>query len=346
MPRSKSAPKRKLNEEPSSLDEESLLAKVQAGVEEAEIDRWQRIIETEAECAFPAIEPIGLARIEVSADDVAVLRELHRTICEGVQPTGWGGVGDKSGRLRGYGYFAGVPISEEHFSAGQSILEYTGADAERDRDANRRASCLLSAACLPSALDATLERIASQLRSVLPKRFTPVLRVEQLVAAQPNLHNGRRFLKPHLDEPLHDGFGIVIVTVGIQGSASILLSDGPATRSPDESSASERRVRRDLHFRLGPGQAYALADDARNKCVHGVLADVDCAQRESLNLRFGLHRAGRSGHQPCVASDLVDESCSANPQDAVPSAPIPPVDDTEAGPSSFRAWDEVLCHWQ
>ena len=37
--------------------------------------------------------------------------------------------------------------------------------------------------------------------------------LERLVAAQPNLHNGARHLPPHLDFPLHDGFGVVIVTV-------------------------------------------------------------------------------------------------------------------------------------
>lgn len=36
-------------------------------------------------------------------------------------------------------------------------------------------------------------------------------------------------------------------------------------------------------------EAYALSGDARNVCLHGVLADDASAARESLNLRFGLH---------------------------------------------------------
>ena len=43
----------------------------------------------------------------------------------------------------------------------------------------------------------------------------------EVVAAQPNLHRGKAYLRPHLDEPLHDGFGVVIVTIAIDGDATI-----------------------------------------------------------------------------------------------------------------------------
>ena len=60
------------------------------------------------------------------------------------------------------------------------------------------------------------------MRPLLPEKYRAVLAPAQLVAATPNLHNGRAYLRPHLDEPLHDGFGIVIVTVAIRGDATIL----------------------------------------------------------------------------------------------------------------------------
>ena len=208
MPRAKAAPKRKVVDEPAgSIDTEVLLAKVQAGVEKFEKDDWQMAIETSEQVTFPATEPVGLTRVEISEADLAVLRDLHRIICHRAHATGWGGVADTSGRERGYGYFVGCDISEKHFASGQSMLEYTGDELVRDRDANRRASSLLSPADLPTSLDAVIERLAASLRLLLPTRYAAVLRKDCLVAAQTNLHNGNAFLKPHLDEPLHDGFG-------------------------------------------------------------------------------------------------------------------------------------------
>ena len=50
-----------------------------------------------------------------------------------------------------------------------------------------------------------------------------VLCSKQLIAYQTNLHNGAKHLAAHLNAPLHEGFGKVIVTVAIRGSAAILL---------------------------------------------------------------------------------------------------------------------------
>lgn len=49
--------------------------------------------------------------------------------------------------------------------------------------------------------------------------------IENLVAIQPNLHNGERYLPLHLDCPRNDGFGIVIVTVSVEGSADVVIVD-------------------------------------------------------------------------------------------------------------------------
>lgn len=49
--------------------------------------------------------------------------------------------------------------------------------------------------------------------------------LDNLVAIQPNLHNGADYLPLHLDCPLSDGFGVVIVTVAICEDADVVLVD-------------------------------------------------------------------------------------------------------------------------
>ena len=91
--------------------------------------------------------------------------------------------------------------------------------------------------------------------------------------------------RPHLDEPLNDGFGIVIVTLAIRGSAKILLRrGGTSTEELSEEACF------DLH--ATQRQGYALSGEVRNAWLHGVLAEDGSEARESLNLRFGLHAAG------------------------------------------------------
>ena len=101
----------------------------------------------------------------------------------------------------------------------------TLSQAAADRDANQRASVLLDE--LPTDARDALERLCARLRPLLSERYARLLTIESLVAAQPNLHNGRDYLRPHLDEPLHDGFGVVIVTLAIRGRAQIVLKAQP-----------------------------------------------------------------------------------------------------------------------
>merc|ERR1711918_71506 len=98
------------------------------------------------------------------------------------------------------------------------------------------------------------------------------------VIYQTNLHNGGQHLKAHLDWPLHEGFGKVIVTVAIKGGATILII------GYDYDATGHQPV---WKFRVEEGEAYVLSGSARNRCLHAVLADD--GERESLNLRFGLH---------------------------------------------------------
>ena len=295
MPRSKAQPTRndlKRPREPAE-DEEgidpAIVAKVVEGAEAAEISKVKERIAS-GECAAHQegdAWPHGLVRFgALGAESLAVFSALHTLICDrlGAHLTGWGGVGDKSGRLRGYGYMPNSAIAAAHYAESHVMKEYVGHETEtQDRDANRRASVLLTAADLPEGLEAALERLLAVLRPAVDPKYRPVLVPSNLVAAQPNLHRGKAYLRPHLDEPLHDGFGVVIVTIAIAGGASILIRAGPSGEGAAAGALKE------CCFPLARGEAYALSGEARNTCLHGVLADDASATRESLNLRFGLH---------------------------------------------------------
>ncbi|KAL3922285.1 MAG: hypothetical protein SGPRY_004613 [Prymnesium sp.] len=221
----------------------------------------------------------GFCRGTVEREELTPLRELHDTICHRLRGSlaRWGGIADDSGRMRGYGFLPGTS-GESHFGIESSVggrslamREFKGEQAAADRQANLRASLLLSTEDLPPNTRAA--RLLPTV-STLGRRYRQLLSREHLIAAQPNLHNGRELLRPHLDEALHDGFGIVIVTVAMRG-----------TWDPEQ--------RRDFCFPLPEGDAYVLCADVRNTCLHGVLADVGSEHRASLNLRFGLHSAER-----------------------------------------------------
>ena len=325
MPRAKAAPSRKrpLQEEEEQVSFSAALAAhedvVLAVHEAAEISNLKERIASGSlpsigsEGNISASAPDGLARLNaIAAEDFTTFTALHATICEklGSGLTGWGGVSDKSGRLRGYGYLPSSPLAEAHFSESHVMKEYVGDEATKDRLANRRASIQLEQADLPAGFDAALGRLLDALRPLLPERYRQFATAAQLVAAQPNLHRGKAYLRPHLDEPLHDGFGVLIVTLAIAGDATILIrpkqpreaadAGGTEDAGADVKGAADAGVgsgagseRGDVCFPLRRGEGYALSGDARNVCLHGVLADGESAQRESLNLRFGLHAKQR-----------------------------------------------------
>jgi hypothetical protein len=118
-----------------------------------------------------------------------------------------------------------------------------------------------------------------------PPTVQPYLSLPNLVAAQPNLHCGRHLLPAHVDHPLKDGFGICIITIAMKGNAQIFLEESSISSSRSSHEGEAARGVMSIHS----GQAYLLSGPARNQCTHGVLAHDDCSDRESLNLRFGLH---------------------------------------------------------
>ena len=292
MPRAKpAAPSRKRQLEDTEASEEAPNLSAADLIERTEVENVRaRIAATRPIDTSEDGGVNGLVHLSsLPAEDFLALQALHDLIKVRVScMTGWGGIDDSTGRKRAYGYFASAGTKDEssatmslaaaHFERSHVMKEYSGERAAADRAANKRASVWLDASDLPPTLHDVLQRLTDTLRPLLPMRYRAFMVPSQLVAAQPNIHNGRAFLRPHLDEPLNDGFGVIIVTVAIGGAAKILLR--PNNRTTDEK-----------WFRLEQGEAYALSGDARNAWLHGVLAEEGSEARESLNLRFGLHDA-------------------------------------------------------
>jgi hypothetical protein len=78
--------------------------------------------------------------------------------------------------------------------------------------------------------------------------------LQNLVAIQPNFHNGDDYLPLHVDNPRHDGFGVVIVTVALWGSADVVLVDDGDAEEEDEDAAEAEAV--------GAGLSDSPADSA------------------------------------------------------------------------------------
>lgn len=160
-------------------------------------------------------------------------------------------------------------------------------DAE-ERSRNNRAMVMLEN--LPDSIKEAIQHVCELFSDLVPEEFRSVLTYSNLIAAQPNLHCGRTLLPVHVDHPRKDGFGVVIVTVGIVGSGTILL-----IKSAEDTA---------IKMQVPEGYAYMLSDKARDSCSHGVLAHDDDEQRESLNLRFGLHDFTMQG-LPLISSQKV-----------------------------------------
>mmetsp|Transcript_57397 Transcript_57397/g.113131 ORF Transcript_57397/g.113131 Transcript_57397/m.113131 type:complete len:315 (-) Transcript_57397:101-1045(-) len=208
-----------------------------------------------------------------------------------------GGYDDRRGRC--YGFPPGRRQDLAAHSIKFHMREFEGEEAAEDEERNLRCSVdlvhqgvvekgddngqggggeVLWSAPLREAVAAVADLVKPQLE----EKYRACL--DHLVALQPNQHNGTDVLPLHLDEPSFEGFGVVVVTIAMAGSATIVLND--------EGGVGEEAC--SWHFSLGRGDLYFISGDARNKCHHGVLVDpAHRGRRESLNLRFGLHDVAR-----------------------------------------------------
>ena len=235
----------------------------------------------------------------------------------------WAGTGGDSTRLRAFGFLGKEALTrlDKDSAVRLHAPEKQGKEALLDERANRRAICVLHKAreYVRESVEGNTTKSNESGSDNVPKTVNPTLvadkicaailanqRVDnnnrldsnvlcskELVAYQTNLHNGAKHLAAHLDAPLHEGFGKVIVTVAIRGSATILLIGKGEDEEDDEEDDedSDRLLQPAWKFHLKEGEVYMLSGNARNMCLHAVLADNDDSggNRESLNLRFGIH---------------------------------------------------------
>ena len=262
----------------------------------------------------------------------------HRVRIDDMVP--WAGIGGDSTRLRAFGFLGKTALERLDRQSAVRLYapEKQGKDALLDERANRKAICVLNrtrervlgagrnkakrrkkrAAPAPThTVNPTL--VADKLcAAILTDKggsenddncyLNPsVLNSKELIAYQTNLHNGAKHLAAHLDAPLHEGFGKVIVTVAIRGSATILLigkagneneNDNAENDIEEQDESSDLNLQPSWKFHLEEGEAYVLSGNVRNVCLHAVLANDDSSGggRESLNLRFGIHTIKEAEH--------------------------------------------------
>lgn len=204
--------------------------------------------------------PQGLRRFRLDKDDFELMKKMHEKIKSGTShKMGWAGGSDpRDKKWRCFGLVEGSRRALEDRGVALHSVETPRRDRAREMERNW-ASCV---DVFPNAQESlALERISRAAGTA-----------EQLIAMQPNVHGGSEFLPGHLDWPRHDGFGVVIVTVAVKRGATIFL-------------AGDQEL---YYFELPEGYAYSLSGDVRNKMTHGVFCFGD-GDRESFNLRFGLH---------------------------------------------------------
>jgi len=261
------------------------------------------------------------------------LKTIHAIVKEKVHiddMVPWAGTGGDSTRLQAFGFVGKSALHRlDHDSSVRlHAPEKHGREARLDEGANRKAICILNKNRELIGVGIRAETTRSKNVPMNPTQFrsvsvnptsvadklcaaictanrnndddggswlnSDVLSSKELIAYQTNLHNGAKHLAAHLDAPLHEGFGKVIVTVAIRESATILLigkgddsDDDEDTENEDEK--SDRGKQPAWKFHLKEGEAYVLSGNVRNTCLHAVLADGSGGERQSLNLRFGLH---------------------------------------------------------
>jgi len=233
----------------------------------------------------------------------APLQQLHANIVAALRRgkllQSWEGKG-KDVRERGFAFLPPtmIPVWDRarlekgglRFGAAQK----EGQDFLNDEEANWKSSFHLFPRDVTPEARTALHALIELVKVRVDDRYKEYVSLENLIALQPNLHNDAKHLPPHLDFPMHDGFGVVIVTIQMAGPQSVIALLKGADSDFDVTVEKEKE--RCWTFSLNVGDCYILSGDARNVCDHGVLCvgggrrshKVDAA-RESLNLRFGLH---------------------------------------------------------
>ena len=238
--------------------------------------------------------PRGLFGFRLDDADFAALAAAHADVkASAPRGMGWAGGSDPSDpRWRAFGLPPGARARLRRALAGFHSFETPRADRAREAAANWNACVDMTSFSPPLA--AALDRVAARVRAGVDARYRPHAAVAELAALQPNVQNGADCLPAHLDWPRHDGFGVVIATLAVKRAGCVVLRDAAA---------------RAWRFELPERHVYVLSGDARNACTHGVVCAPGVDDRESLNLRFGLHTQQ-------LAKDEIYAGCAREPDPA------------------------------
>ena len=228
--------------------------------------------------AIPKEFPVGCGKRQLAADHVEALRTLYQMIVDKLgrlNMVSWGEGLEIDKKTRGYAMLEDSQKWSNVHQLVQAGILLHHEDGENDPDPvvrqeaqlkheNTKTKAFTSIHLSPEQLTAinAVVSFAQDIVSGWPsdeiKDYERTcITLSDLVAIQPNVHNNDPLLPLHLDQPRHDGFGIVIVTVGIQGSGDIVLDDqGDEDISPQRS----------WTFPLQSGEMYVLCGPSRNLC--------------------------------------------------------------------------------
>jgi hypothetical protein len=227
----------------------------------------------------------GIFKCFLGSSDFKALQQLYTVSKATINKMVPWGNGSSDARRRGYAFLpngsfarlgkAGIRISCE--GAYDDSEESVNLAEAVHRKTIRQACGVILQKQVTQEMTSALAQLAMLANDCVQAEYKGFCTLDELVALQPNLHREALFLPLHLDAPRHDGFGMIIVTIAMTGSAEIVLvDDGDDDEEPMSWS-----------FPLCQGEFYMLSGNARNKCMHGVIAGEQ--MRESFNLRFGLH---------------------------------------------------------
>ena len=306
MARSKTAPKRRRVEE-EEAEKQALQTLLAAPADQVEAAAAEA---TRASMAhWPTVDPqnlpewltgLGVATT-LPPEHLEALRALHERIKDQAHGTwaSWSG-SPNDPRRRAFGVLPhtlgcrdtvqerldiSTPWRGSSSSSGSNNQQQLPAVEESNDERSRNHQAIVQLHELPEGTCDAIDWLCQTLRPAIPQSSSSssskegvqdYLHYDHLIAAQPNLHCGRDLLPIHVDHPLKDGFGVIIVTISMVGSGTILLQNFTET---------QKRT-----MPVAQGQAYMLSGRARDACAHGVVATKsEDGKRESLNLRFGLH---------------------------------------------------------
>jgi hypothetical protein len=288
MGRSKQAPKRRRidDEQAEKKAIQALLDVPQEQIEAAaaeatrsDIQDWPKVSFSDPKFEVPDwVTGLGISH-SLPESHFKALKGLHETIKEQSSTawTSWSG-SPTDPRKRAFGF---LPDTLGYQETTRSFLDistpWKPEDEIAERQRNNRAAVVLKD--IPTGAKDAIDYLCNYFgEQISDSSIKPYLSYSNLIAAQPNLHCGRHLLPAHVDHPLKDGFGVIIVTVGMAESGTVFIRDSTNTKG--------------ITMEVCEGQAYMLSDKARDSSAHGILAHKDGdnqSNRESLNLRFGLH---------------------------------------------------------